>query len=153
MGSRPRNGTCAAGLIFFDLEDPSKPVRLGCDGKDGYVHDAQCLIYRGPDLRYFGRDICYGFNEDTLTIYDVTDKQKSTIISITSYEGATYTHQGQVLNKNWQEYLLMDDEIDELDGNGPAAEGFPVTYIWDIRNLKKPKQTGLYKGEFILSPE
>ena len=51
-------------------------------------------MYRGPDKKYFGRDICYGYNEDTLTIYDVTNKANASIISITSYEGAAYTHQG-----------------------------------------------------------
>ncbi|KAH7363233.1 hypothetical protein B0T11DRAFT_329224 [Plectosphaerella cucumerina] len=146
VGARPRNGPCRAGLIFIDLKDPSKPTSPGCNGQDGYVHDAQCLVYRGPDTRYQGKDICYGYNEDTLTIYDVTDKANSKIVSITSYEGATYTHQGWVLDPNWQEYLVMDDEIDEIDGNGPAADRYPVTYIWDIRDLEKPKQTGLYKG-------
>lgn len=39
VGAAPRNGTDLAGLIFFDLTDPSNPVRLGSDGQDGYVHD------------------------------------------------------------------------------------------------------------------
>ncbi|CRK17971.1 hypothetical protein VDGD_20109 [Verticillium dahliae] len=146
VGAAPRNGTCQAGLIFFDLTDPSKPTRLGCNGEDGYVHDAHCLIYRGPHKKYEGRDICYGYNEDTLTIYDVTDKANSKIISITSYEGATYTHQGWVLDVNNQEYLFLDDEIDEEESAGPAADGYPVTYIFDIRDLEHPKQTGLYKA-------
>ncbi|EEY23125.1 conserved hypothetical protein [Verticillium alfalfae VaMs.102] len=146
VGAAPRNGTCKAGLIFFDLTDPSKPTRLGCNGEDGYVHDAHCLIYRGPHKKYEGRDICYGYNEDTLTIYDVTDKANSKIISITSYEGATYTHQGWVLDVNNQEYLFLDDEIDEEESAGPAADGYPVTYIFDIRDLEHPKQTGLYKA-------
>ena len=68
VGARPRNSTCAAGLIFIDLKDPSKPTSPGCNAADGYVHDAQCLPYRGPDSRYQGRDICYGYNEDTLTM-------------------------------------------------------------------------------------
>jgi choice-of-anchor B domain-containing protein len=84
VGSAPRNDSCGAGLIFFDISDPSKPTRMGCDGSDGYVHDAQCLVYRGPDTKYQGRDICYGYNEDTLTIYDVTDKKASKVISRTS---------------------------------------------------------------------
>ncbi|CRK18636.1 hypothetical protein BN1723_017689 [Verticillium longisporum] len=146
VGAAPRNGTCKAGLIFFDLTDPSKPTRLGCNGEDGYVHDAHCLIYRGPHKKYEGRDICYGYNEDTVTIYDVTDKANSKIISITSYEGATYTHQGWVLDVNNQEYLFLDDEIDEEESAGPAADGYPVTYIFDIRDLEHPKQTGLYKA-------
>ena len=84
VGARPRDTVCGAGLIFFDLKDPSNPVKLGCDGQDGYVHDvsyswilnrqelilsqAQCLVYHGPDAKYEGRDICYGYNEDTLTM-------------------------------------------------------------------------------------
>lgn len=146
VGARPRTEACHSGLVFFDLKDPSNPVRLGCNGDDGYVHDAQCLVYRGPDTKYVGRDICYAYNEDTLTIYDVTDKVNSSIISITSYEGATYTHQGWLLDPMWQEWLLMDDEVDEVAGAGPAQDQYPVTYIWDVRSLESPKQTGLYKG-------
>jgi len=61
----------------------------------------RCIKYRGPDTKYNGRDICYGYNEDTLTIYDATNKvgktgKASSIISRTTYEGASYTHQGQV---------------------------------------------------------
>lgn len=146
VGVQPRDQGCMGGLHFFSLDDPSNPEDLGCDGQDGYVHDAQCLIYRGPDEKYFGRDICYGYNEDTLTIYDVSDKKNSKIISRTSYEGATFTHQGVVNDVNWQEWLFMDDEYDEDELAGPAADGYPVTYIWDIRSLEAPKQTGLYKG-------
>lgn len=40
----------------------------------------------------------------------------------------------------------MDDEYDEDEFAGPAADQYPVTYIWDIRDLENPKQTGLYKG-------
>lgn len=40
----------------------------------------------------------------------------------------------------------MDDEYDEEELAGPAADGYPVTYIWDIGDLEKPKQTGLFKA-------
>ena len=82
------------------------------------------------------------------TSYDVTDKKNSRIISITAYEGATYTHQGWLLDTQWQEWLFMDDEIDEIESAGPAKDKYAVTYIWDIRDLENPKQTGLYKGEW-----
>jgi choice-of-anchor B domain-containing protein len=114
--------------------------------EDGYVHDAQCLIYRGPDAEFEGREICYGYNEDTLTIYDVTDKKAPKILSITSYEGAAYTHQGVVLDPMNQKYLLLDDEYDEYDKVGPGIPGNPITYIWDISSLRAPKQTGLYRS-------
>lgn len=146
VGAVPRPSGCRAGLIFIDLEDVSKPTTPGCEGRDGYVHDAQCLVYRGPDEEFVGRDICYGYNEDTLTIYDVTDQKNVKIISRTSYDGASYTHQGWVVDTQWQTNLVMNDELDEQEGAGPASDGFPVTFFWDITSLKAPKQTGYFKS-------
>jgi choice-of-anchor B domain-containing protein len=145
-GFQPRNGTLGAGLVFIDLTDPSSPKTLGGSGEDGYVHDAQCLVYRGPDSRYVGRDICYGYNEDSLTIYDVEDKQNIKIISRTSYQGVAYTHQGWVLDRNWQHYLILDDEYDEVNITKTGAYAYPVSYIWDVSDLTAPKQTGKYTG-------
>ncbi|KFA73896.1 hypothetical protein S40288_00935 [Stachybotrys chartarum IBT 40288] len=148
VGGQPRGDPiCNSGLNFFDITNPADPISLGCAAGDGYVHDAQCLVYHGPDTRYEGRDICYSYNEDTLTIYDVTDKANVTnIISRISYEGASYTHQGWLLDVTNQEFLVLDDELDELSGAGEASDGFPVTFIWDIRDLENPRQTGSYKS-------
>lgn len=146
VGAQPRNSSCASGLIFIDLTDLENLSSPGCASEDGYVHDAQCLVYRGPDERYVGTDICYGYNEDTLTIYNVTDKTAPTIISRISYEGASYTHQGWLLDTEWQDFLVLDDEYDEYDKVGPGAAGYPITYIWDITDLEAPKQTGYYQA-------
>jgi hypothetical protein len=70
VGAEPRNGTCRAGLIYIDLTDPSKPFSPGCGSKGGYVHDARCSVYRGPDEKYVGREICLGFNENALTMLE-----------------------------------------------------------------------------------
>jgi choice-of-anchor B domain-containing protein len=67
-GFQPRTGHLKAGMVFFDLTDPANPKSLGGTGVDGYVHDAQCLVYRGPDEKYNGTDICYGYDEDSLTM-------------------------------------------------------------------------------------
>jgi choice-of-anchor B domain-containing protein len=149
VGAVPRTGACASGLIFFDLTNPASPTTPGCAPGDGYVHDAQCIVYRGPDTRYNGRDICYGYNEDTLTIYDVSNKASPSIISRTSYTGAQYTHQGWVTNTTWQEFLVLDDEYDEYRKSGPASDGKATTYFWDIRDLQKPKQTGYFKSSVV----
>ena len=42
---------------------------------------------------FFYFQICFCFNEDTLTIVDVTDKKNMNIISKESYIGHMYTHQ------------------------------------------------------------
>ena len=47
VGSR----TCDSGLHMVDVNDPINPEFAGCFGQDGYVHDAQCVIYNGPDTR------------------------------------------------------------------------------------------------------
>lgn len=146
VGSQPRDSACKSGLIFIDLTDLDDLKSPGCAADDGYVHDAQCLVYRGPDKKYEGTDICYGYNEDTLTIYNVTDKTTTNIISRISYEGASYTHQGWVLDTQNQHYLLLDDEYDEYDRAGLGADGYPITYIWDVSDLENPKQTGHYRA-------
>ncbi|KXH50240.1 hypothetical protein CNYM01_08921 [Colletotrichum nymphaeae SA-01] len=144
------NLPCRGGLIFLNISDPTNVTSPGCAAGDGYVHDAECLVYRGPDTRYYGRDVCYGYNEDTLTIYDVTDKtgNVTNIISISDYPGAQYVHQGVVNNETWQEYIFLDDEFDERDAKvGPMTQGLPTTHIFDIRDLEKPVYTGHYAGK------
>lgn len=107
------------------------------------------MIYKGPDSRYYGKEICYGYNEDSLTIYDITNKTTTNIISRISYDGASYTHQGWVLDTENQEFLLIDDELDEQRKAGPAADQKATTYIWNISNLEKPIQTGLFKSSVV----
>ncbi|KAL3448351.1 hypothetical protein BJX65DRAFT_69813 [Aspergillus insuetus] len=140
-----RNLTCAGGLWIVDVSDPANPTSPGCVNEDGYVHDAQCVIYQGPDKKYTGHEICFNYNEDTLTIADVTDKKNPIQISSTPYVGAAYTHQGWLVDEK-QEYLLLDDELDEMDGTGQAANGHTTTYIFDIKNLAAPKHTGTYQS-------
>lgn len=61
--------------------------------------------------------------------------------------GASYTHQGWVLDPLWQSHLLLDDELDEERFAGPAASGHPITYIFDISDLEAPRQTGIYRSK------
>ena len=41
----------SGGLHAIDVSDPLNPQFAGCYDEDGYTHDAQCVIYRGPDAR------------------------------------------------------------------------------------------------------
>lgn len=62
-----RNSACKGGLFMLDVSNPAKPVSPGCVSQDGYVHDAQCVIYNGPDTKYLGKEICFNYNEDTVS--------------------------------------------------------------------------------------
>jgi choice-of-anchor B domain-containing protein len=81
--------------------------------------------------------------------YDTTDKTNPTVISKTTYNGVAYCHQGWWIDDKKQEWMLMDDELDEERKKGPSADGKPTTYIWDLRSLEKPVQTGFFKGEVV----
>lgn len=140
-----RSGPCKAGLWMFDVSNPSKPKDVGCVSQDGYVHDAQCSIYHGPDKRYTGKEICFNYNEDTLTIVDITNRAMPKQLSRTSYNGASYTHQGWWADAN-QRYVLLDDELDEEQQSGPASDQHTTTYIVDAVDLTKPVFKGIYKS-------
>ncbi|KAJ6478247.1 hypothetical protein C8R45DRAFT_1101634 [Mycena sanguinolenta] len=58
-----QGSSCAAGLIFIDVTDPTAPTSTGCARAEGYVHNAQCLTYHGPQTEYVGTDVCYTLNE------------------------------------------------------------------------------------------
>ena len=88
--------TCSSGLHIVNIQDPTDPQYEACYGDDGFVHDAQCVVYKGPDTDYQGREICFCYNEVSLTIVDVEDKSNIKMISKVSYDNLYYTHQVMV---------------------------------------------------------
>jgi len=129
---------CSGGLHMINVADPKNPVFEGCYSADGYSHDVECVTYNGPDTRYTGREICWGYNENTLTLVDVTDRQNPVQLSRTSYTGYRYTHQGWLTpNQRW---ALLDDELDEFYSTNKKTR----TYIWDCADLTNPIMTSIY---------
>lgn len=51
---------------MIDIRKPQVPTFSGCYGDDGYVHDAQCVVYDGPDTKYQNKEICFCYNEGIL---------------------------------------------------------------------------------------
>ena len=88
------NGNCGSGLHFVDILNPASPQAAGCFDADGYTHDAQCVAYNGPDSEHAGKEICFAYNEDTLTIVDVSNKSAPVQLSRTIYTNRGYSHQG-----------------------------------------------------------
>ena len=120
---------CFFGLYMVDISDPLEPKFAGCFREDGYVHDAQCVLYDGPDERYKGKEICFCCNEDSVTIVDVTDKSNPSCISKLTYpySGMTYTHQGWLSEDS--HFFIFDDETDV---------GKTKTYVMDVMDLENP---------------
>ena len=139
VGSSGGGETCGGGLHMLDLRDPVNVSFAGCFAdsntgrrKTGYSHDAQCVIYSGPDPDYSGREICLGSNETALSIADVTDKESPVAISVATYPNVAYTHQGWLTEDH--RYFYMNDEGDEPQG---LVEG-TRTLIWDVSDLDDP---------------
>ena len=129
------NGTYIAGPTqIVNITNPKVPVPAGAITDDGYTHDSYCRIYRGPDTRFTGKEICFNFNEDTVTIYDVTDKTAIKQLARVTYPGAAYTHSGWLTQDS--NYLLSTDETD----------GRNVMFLWDVKKLDAPRLHATYKG-------
>ena len=103
------SGLNGRGLSIFDFNDPNNIFQVGGFSADGYTHDAQAVIYDGPDSDYVGREVVFACNEDTLTIVDVTDKSNTEQISRRPYSDSGYSHQGWLTEDH--KYFYMNDEL------------------------------------------
>jgi choice-of-anchor B domain-containing protein len=148
VGASGGGETCGGGLHMLDLSEPARPVFAGCfahanTGRSGtgYSHDAQCVVYHGPDDKYRGREICLGSNETALSISDVTDKDNPVTVAIMNYPNVEYAHQGWLTEDH--RYFYMNDEGDEPQG---LVEG-TRTLIWDLEDLDEPLLAAEYIAE------
>ena len=139
VGASSGGTTCGGGLHMVDVREPSNPTFAGCfqDASTGlagtgYSHDAQCINYRGPDPDHAGSEICFGANENALSIADVTDKENPRAISTASYPNSAYLHQGWVSEDH--RFFFMNDEGDEISGQASRTR----TLVWDIEDLDDP---------------
>lgn len=139
--------TFGGGLHIIDIRTPGKPVFAAAyadtnvgRNSTGYVHDTQCVVYRGPDNQYQGHEICFNSSETHLAIVDVTNKELIFTISRKTYEGRGYTHQGWLTEDH--RYFLLDDEFDERNNHHNTR-----TYIWDVGNLDNPEMMDYYESE------
>ncbi|MFD2530871.1 choice-of-anchor B family protein [Gracilimonas halophila] len=136
-----------SGLHMIDLTNPRNPEFAGCYIDDtpgyyriapGYIHDAQCVNYNGPDSEHQGKEVCFNSAEGNIVITDVSDKQNPTTIGFNRQADMQYSHQGWLTED--QSYFLMNDELDERNlGRGTK------TYIWDVQDLEAPEFLGYYE--------
>jgi len=152
VGSGGGGETCGGGLHMINIQEPLTPVFAGCFADEntgrtgtGYSHDAQCLIYEGPDADHQGKEICFNSNETALSISDVSNKEEPIALSSAEYPNVGYAHQGWVTDDF--EYFYMNDELDELQGKIVGTR----TLIWDITDLDDPQLAREFVSENLAS--
>jgi len=145
VGSRGGGETCGGALHMVDIREPLEPTFAGCFRHDSGTHDTQCVIYRGPDARYTGREICLNSNGRSFAISDVTDKDNPRAVANTSHPNPAYLHQGWLTDDH--RYFYMDDESDVIAGNVPTTR----TLIWDLEDLEDPVLANEFMGSMPAS--
>jgi choice-of-anchor B domain-containing protein len=143
-----RSLSCGGGLHMVDIGDPTNPTFAGCFEDNGYVHDTQCVIYRGPDSEHVGREICFnsnapgafGSSNHWVDIVDVTDKANPVSLDRETYPNSGYSHQGWLTPD--QRFFLHGDEGDEVThGIGTT------TRVWDVRDLDDLQLIGVFEND------
>ena len=81
---------------------------------------------------HVGKEICAAFNEDTLTLVDVTNAANQIQLSKAGYSGSRYTHQGWFDEQH--AYIYANDELDE--GNSDPKTR---TLIFNCDDLDNPE--------------
>jgi len=145
---------CLSGLHMVDISTPKDPTFAGCYLEEGgpgtagrtvggpveefspaaYVHDAECVVYKGPDTRYTGREVCFNAAENKLVVVDVTDKLLPVTLGVTDYPDVSYAHQASVTADH--RFLLANDELDETGDNNVTNTR---TIVMDVTDLENPK--------------
>ena len=141
VGGSGGGESCGGGLHMVNIQDPRNPTFVGCHGGEtasgaggtGATHDAQCVLYHGPDEAYQGREICIGYNETAIAVVDVTDKDHPETLATATYPNYGYVHQGWFTED--QRYMYSNDEADELQGKVHRTR----TIVWDMSDLDNPR--------------
>lgn len=135
------NPGVAGGLHVLDISTDERqvaPILLAELSDDGYTHDVQCVNYAGPDPDIAPEsELCFASNEDTLTVWDVTDPQNAEVLSRTGYSESAYTHQGW-LSPN-HEYFYLNDELDEQHTRSRTH-----LRVFDVRDVDAPQIAAHY---------
>ena len=125
------------GPHMVDIRAPLTPVFAGCVATDGYTHEAQVLVYDGPDATYRGRELLVMYQGQGSTtvggqvsFFDVTNKSAPVRISTAFYPNPGYSHQGWFTPDRRQ--ILINDEFD-TDARGAR------TVVLNVADLDAPE--------------
>lgn len=132
--------TFNGGLHIVNVADPANPTLAG-SWEEHYVHDAQVVVYTGPDTDYQGREMAFVFGGFSgFHVVDVEDKEDCQTISSVSGADFVYTHQGWLTEDH--RFVLMNDEMDETANIAAQTR----TWVVDVQDLDNPVLVGYHAG-------
>jgi choice-of-anchor B domain-containing protein len=129
----------------YSLANPAQPQFIAAAPASAqYVHDATSLLITDQRTTQcgVGHDPCevyVDFNENSVDLWDVTEKAAPLLLSSTTYSDASYTHSG------WpsadQRHVFIHDETEEIF-NGI----FTQIYTMNVDDLRNPFIVASYQG-------
>jgi choice-of-anchor B domain-containing protein len=140
-------GTDVAGGAFriYSLADPENPALVTAPpAGSAYMHDSTSMLLTDNRTTQCANahnpcEVLVDFNENTVDLWDVTDKAAPERLSSTTYPTATYVHSG------WpsadQRFIIVHDELDELR-RGLRTQ----IYTLDVTDLRAPSLVTSYTG-------
>ena len=140
-GSNVGNGSWRV----YSLANAAQPqfIRQAPAGTQ-YVHDATSLLITDQRTTQcaLGHNPCevyVDFNENSVDLWDVTDKSQPVMLSSTTYSDVNYTHSG------WpsadQRHIFVHDELEEI-----RRGLFTQIYTMNVDNLQNPFIVASYQG-------
>jgi choice-of-anchor B domain-containing protein len=128
----------------YSLANPASPQLLTAAPGGQYMHDSTSLFITDSRTSQCAAghnpcEVLVDFNENTVDLWDVTDKSLPVLLSSTTYPAATYTHSG------WpsadQRFLFVHDELEEI------RRGLNTQmYTMSLDNLRAPSVVTSYTG-------
>jgi len=129
----------------YSLANAAQPqlIRVAPAGTQ-YVHDATSLYVTDArttqcDQGHNPCEIYVDFNENTVDLWDVTEKANPVRLSSTAYSDSTYTHSG------WpsadQRHIFVHDELEEI-----RLGRFTQIYMMSLNDLRNPFIVANYQG-------
>jgi len=145
------SNNCNGGLFILDLSQPRDPSPAGCFGEFGWILDAQCVTYHGPDTRYIDSEIYFISYYIGMGVIDVTDKSKPRWLSFVEDSG---------FNEIWQGWLTEDQSYflvgDKRNGSRLNTDIIDVSDLEDIKvadtysSLEKARSgNNFVKGNYL----
>jgi len=118
------SSNCGGGLYMLNITDPLSPSAAGCFSEWGWISDAQCITYDGPDVDHLNSEICFVSYLYGFAAVDVTDKSNPEVLSFL----------GEAFFNNIEQGWLTEDKRYFLLGDR-GSDGLLRTYMVDVTNL------------------